>query len=122
MDSVIPIGQKNTLAEYMILSGADNRPPILEKDLYDSWKNSGLAVLVFKQGDGPINVINKMMLFLSTVVISRFPSTNNQLKNPSNPRQQATVHDGRVTVQPLQRRQNSYAAGTSGTRANTSGT
>ncbi|GKD59563.1 retrovirus-related pol polyprotein from transposon TNT 1-94, partial [Tanacetum coccineum] len=26
-----------------------------------------------------------------------------------------------VTVQPLQRRQNSYAAGTSGTRANTSG-
>ncbi|GJY74374.1 putative ribonuclease H-like domain-containing protein [Tanacetum coccineum] len=28
MDSMIPIGQKNTLAEYMILSGADNRPPI----------------------------------------------------------------------------------------------
>ncbi|GJV05524.1 retrovirus-related pol polyprotein from transposon TNT 1-94 [Tanacetum coccineum] len=26
MDSMIPIGQKNTLAEYMILSGADNRP------------------------------------------------------------------------------------------------
>ncbi|GKB90206.1 hypothetical protein Tco_0962478 [Tanacetum coccineum] len=28
MDSMIPIGQMNTLAEYMILSGADNRPPI----------------------------------------------------------------------------------------------
>nr|GEU84682.1 hypothetical protein [Tanacetum cinerariifolium] len=28
MDSVISLGQKNTLAEYMILSGADNRPPI----------------------------------------------------------------------------------------------
>ncbi|GJY82578.1 integrase, catalytic region, zinc finger, CCHC-type containing protein [Tanacetum coccineum] len=28
MDSIIPLGQKNTLAEYMILSGADNRPPI----------------------------------------------------------------------------------------------
>ncbi|GKE21497.1 hypothetical protein Tco_1433009 [Tanacetum coccineum] len=27
-----------TLAEYMILSGADNRPPMLDKDLYDSWK------------------------------------------------------------------------------------
>ncbi|GJY70615.1 reverse transcriptase domain-containing protein [Tanacetum coccineum] len=26
----------NTLAEYMILSGADNRPPMLDKDLYDS--------------------------------------------------------------------------------------
>ncbi|GJT31380.1 retrovirus-related pol polyprotein from transposon TNT 1-94 [Tanacetum coccineum] len=39
MDSMIPIGQKNTLAEYMILSGADNRPPMLDKDLYDSWKS-----------------------------------------------------------------------------------
>ncbi|GJR45692.1 hypothetical protein Tco_1313795 [Tanacetum coccineum] len=28
MDSMIPTGQKNTLAEYMILSGADNHPPI----------------------------------------------------------------------------------------------
>ncbi|GKG14079.1 hypothetical protein Tco_0351039 [Tanacetum coccineum] len=39
MDSMIPNGQKNTLAEYMIFSGADNRPPILDKDLYDSWKS-----------------------------------------------------------------------------------
>ncbi|GKC23238.1 hypothetical protein Tco_1025388 [Tanacetum coccineum] len=38
MDSIIPLGQKNTLAEYMILSGADNRLPMLDKDLYDSWK------------------------------------------------------------------------------------
>ncbi|GJR91527.1 hypothetical protein Tco_0215538 [Tanacetum coccineum] len=29
----------NILAEYMILSGADNRPPMLDKDLYDSWKS-----------------------------------------------------------------------------------
>ncbi|GJY58211.1 hypothetical protein Tco_0458103 [Tanacetum coccineum] len=27
-----------TLADKEILSGADNRPPILEKDMYDSWK------------------------------------------------------------------------------------
>ncbi|GKB34850.1 hypothetical protein Tco_0879792 [Tanacetum coccineum] len=39
MDSMIPTEQKNTLAEYMILSGADNRPPMLDKDLYDSWKS-----------------------------------------------------------------------------------
>ncbi|GJU04761.1 hypothetical protein Tco_1121191 [Tanacetum coccineum] len=39
MDSIIPLGQKNTLAEYMILSCADNRPPMLPKDLYDSWKS-----------------------------------------------------------------------------------
>ncbi|GJZ10442.1 hypothetical protein Tco_0545201 [Tanacetum coccineum] len=83
---------------------------------------SGLAVLVFKQGYDPIDAINKMMSFLSNVVTSRFSTTNNQLRNSSNPRQQATIHDGRVIVQPLQRRQNSYAAGTSGTRANTSGT
>nr|GEW18616.1 hypothetical protein [Tanacetum cinerariifolium] len=28
-----------TLADKAILSGADNRPPMLEKDMYDSWKN-----------------------------------------------------------------------------------
>ncbi|GJZ70805.1 retrovirus-related pol polyprotein from transposon TNT 1-94 [Tanacetum coccineum] len=39
MDSIILLGQKNTLAEYMILSGVDNRPPMLDKDLYDSWKS-----------------------------------------------------------------------------------
>ncbi|GKC43574.1 retrovirus-related pol polyprotein from transposon TNT 1-94 [Tanacetum coccineum] len=39
MDSMILIGQKNTLAEYIILSGADNRPPMLDKDLYDCWKS-----------------------------------------------------------------------------------
>ncbi|GKE87706.1 hypothetical protein Tco_1565181 [Tanacetum coccineum] len=29
----------NTLAKYMILSGADNHAPMLDKDLYDSWKS-----------------------------------------------------------------------------------
>ncbi|GJY87927.1 hypothetical protein Tco_0502555 [Tanacetum coccineum] len=58
--------------------------------------DSGLAVPVFKQGDDPIDAINKMMSFLSIVVTSHFPTTNNQLRNSSNPRQQATIHDGRV--------------------------
>ncbi|GKB82806.1 hypothetical protein Tco_0949701 [Tanacetum coccineum] len=61
--------------------------------------DSGLAVPVFNKGDDPIDAINKMMSFLSTVVTSRFPSTNNQLRNSSNPRQQATIQDGRVIVQ-----------------------
>nr|GEU79222.1 retrovirus-related Pol polyprotein from transposon TNT 1-94 [Tanacetum cinerariifolium] len=39
MDLIISLGQKNTLTEYMILSGADNRSPMLDKDLYDSWKS-----------------------------------------------------------------------------------
>ncbi|GJS57641.1 hypothetical protein Tco_0652425 [Tanacetum coccineum] len=84
--------------------------------------DSGQAVLVFKQGDDPIDAINKMMSFLSIVVTSHFPSTNNQLRNSSNPRQQATIHDRRVIVQLLQGRPNSYVASTSGTRANTLGT
>nr|GEV11549.1 hypothetical protein [Tanacetum cinerariifolium] len=173
-----------TLAKYMILPGADNRPPMLDKDLtkkytelsateklqadcdmkainiilqgtsltkqkrecklYDEFDkfahikeesllnqqthlaefpqiDSGLAVPVFKQGDDPIDAINKMMSFLSTAITSRFLSTNNQLRHSSNMRQQATIYDGRVTVQPLQGRQNSYAAGNSGTRGNYSG-
>ncbi|GJV93301.1 hypothetical protein Tco_1541114 [Tanacetum coccineum] len=49
--------------------------------------DSGLVAPMFKQGDDPIDAINKMISFLSTVVTSRFPSTNNQLRNSSNPRQ-----------------------------------
>nr|GEZ28470.1 reverse transcriptase domain-containing protein [Tanacetum cinerariifolium] len=57
--------------------------------------DSSLAVLVFKREDDPIDATNKMMSFMFTDVTSRFPSTNNQLRNSFNPRQQATIHDGR---------------------------
>ncbi|GKF39434.1 ribonuclease H-like domain-containing protein, partial [Tanacetum coccineum] len=56
-----------------------------------------------------------MMSFLSTVVISCYPTTNNQLRNSSNPRQQATINDGRVSLQPLQGSQISFATRTSRT-------
>ncbi|GKC27782.1 hypothetical protein Tco_1035076 [Tanacetum coccineum] len=36
---IVVTESRNTLAEYMILSGTDNRPPMLDKDLYDSWKS-----------------------------------------------------------------------------------
>ncbi|GKD79757.1 hypothetical protein Tco_1342378, partial [Tanacetum coccineum] len=39
MDPMISLGQKNTLAEYMILSSADNYPSMLNKDLYDYCKS-----------------------------------------------------------------------------------
>ncbi|GJR24900.1 hypothetical protein Tco_0973427 [Tanacetum coccineum] len=196
-----------TLAEFMIISNADNRPPMLEKSLYDSWESrmelyidnrenrrmilslllngplvwptvveedgttrtkkyeeifvaeklqadcdlkatnivlqglppdvyaishqtssvlpiayntpqsltqrltefpqidSGLVVPVFNQGDYPIACLNKAMAFLTVVASSRFPSTNNQLRTSSNPRNQATIQDGRVTVQQVQGRQ-----------------
>ncbi|GJW18624.1 retrovirus-related pol polyprotein from transposon TNT 1-94 [Tanacetum coccineum] len=38
-----------------------------------------------------------MMSFLSAVITSRYPTTNNQLRNSLNLRQQATNNDGRVT-------------------------
>nr|GEW34036.1 serine/threonine-protein kinase HT1-like [Tanacetum cinerariifolium] len=74
-----------------------------------------LTVPVFKEGDDPIDAINYMMSFLSTVVTSRFLTTNNQQRNLSNPMQQATINDGRVTLQPVQGRQISFATGTSRT-------
>nr|GFA93056.1 hypothetical protein [Tanacetum cinerariifolium] len=54
-----------------------------------------------------------MMSFLTSVVASRFPATNNQLRTSSNPRQQATINNGRVTIQPIQGRQNYVSAGSS---------
>ncbi|GJU84882.1 hypothetical protein Tco_1292428 [Tanacetum coccineum] len=46
MDLIISLGQKNTLAEYMILSGADNRPPMLDTDLVakDLWERVQLLI------------------------------------------------------------------------------
>ncbi|GJY17469.1 hypothetical protein Tco_0388960 [Tanacetum coccineum] len=169
----------------MILSGADNRPPMLDKDLYDSWKSrmelymqnrehgrmilesvengpliwpsvkengvtrtkkyvelsaaekiqvdcdmkvtniilqglpsyiyslmnhhrvskdlqervqllmQGFVVLVFSPGDDPIACLNKAMAFLTVVASSRFPSTNNQHRTSLNPRNHATIQDGR---------------------------
>ncbi|GJZ81799.1 hypothetical protein Tco_0646793 [Tanacetum coccineum] len=178
----------STLVEFMIVSGADNRPPILEKNLYNSWKSrmelymqnrehgrmilesscqrsigkssttnaslppewskfvtdvklvrdlhttnfdqlhayleqhelhandvhSDLVVPVFKQGDYPIDAINKMMSLLYIVVSSRFPTTNNQLRNYSNLRQQATIHDEGVMFNSLGGVQKLIDVGTSG--------
>ncbi|GKC27590.1 hypothetical protein Tco_1034884 [Tanacetum coccineum] len=56
-----------------------------------------------------------MMSFLTAVVTSRYPTTNNQLRNSLNPRQQATITNERVIVQPIQGRQTSLAAGTTRT-------
>ncbi|GKA03756.1 hypothetical protein Tco_0676537 [Tanacetum coccineum] len=60
-----------------------------------SQPDSGLIVPVFQKGDDPIDAINHMMSFLTAVVTSRYPTTNNQLRNSSNPRQQATINNGR---------------------------
>ncbi|GJX99368.1 retrovirus-related pol polyprotein from transposon TNT 1-94 [Tanacetum coccineum] len=74
--------------------------------------DSGFVVPVFSPGDDPIACLNKAMAFLTAVASSRFPTTNNQLRTSSNPRNQATIQDGRVTVQQVQGRQGQNYSGT----------
>ncbi|GJS48571.1 retrovirus-related pol polyprotein from transposon TNT 1-94 [Tanacetum coccineum] len=74
--------------------------------------DSGFVVPVFSPGDDPIACLNKAMAFLTVIASSRFPSTNNQLRTLSNPRNQATIQDGRVTVQQVQGRQGQSFSGT----------
>nr|GEZ04284.1 hypothetical protein [Tanacetum cinerariifolium] len=67
-----------------------------------------------------------MMSFLTAVITSRYLTTNNQLRNSSNLRQQAAINNVRVTLQPIQGRQTSFATGTlrrytSGASGNNSG-
>nr|GEZ08884.1 hypothetical protein [Tanacetum cinerariifolium] len=87
--------------------------PVVHQQSEFSQPDTGLVVPVFQKGDDPIDAINHMMLFLTAVVTSRYPPTNNQLKTSSNPRQQATINNGRVTIQPIHGRQNSVTAGMS---------
>nr|GEW08341.1 hypothetical protein [Tanacetum cinerariifolium] len=53
------------------------------------------------------------MSFLTSVLASRYHATNNQLRTSSNPRQQATINNGRVIIQPIQERQNHMSTGSS---------
>nr|GFD49146.1 hypothetical protein [Tanacetum cinerariifolium] len=56
---------------------------------------AGLVAPVFQKGDDPVDAINHMMSFLTSVVASRYPATNNQLRTSSNRHQQATINNGR---------------------------
>nr|GEU62494.1 hypothetical protein [Tanacetum cinerariifolium] len=87
-------------------------PAVYQQSEFSS-PDTRLVVPVFQKGDDLIDAINHMMSFLTLVITSRYPSTNNQLRTSSNPRQQATINNGRVTIQPIQERQNSMTAGSS---------
>nr|GEW58288.1 hypothetical protein [Tanacetum cinerariifolium] len=60
-----------------------------------SQPDTRLVVPVFQKGDDLIDAINHMMSFLTAVVTSRYPLINNQLRNSSNPHQQATINNRR---------------------------
>nr|GEV22435.1 hypothetical protein [Tanacetum cinerariifolium] len=82
-------------------------PAIYQQSEFSS-PDTGFVVLVFQKGDDPLDAINHMMLILTSFINYQYPSTNNQLKTSSNPRQHA-----RVTIQPIQGRQNSMTVGSS---------
>nr|GFC16215.1 hypothetical protein [Tanacetum cinerariifolium]GFC60053.1 hypothetical protein [Tanacetum cinerariifolium] len=72
--------------------------PMVQQSSESSPPEAGLVVPVFQKGDDPIDAINHMMSFLTSVVASRYPATNNQLRTSSNPCQQATINNGWVTI------------------------
>ncbi|GKD98352.1 integrase, catalytic region, zinc finger, CCHC-type containing protein [Tanacetum coccineum] len=76
-----------------------------------SYNNPQLQQQLSPSQHDPIACLNKAMDFLTAVASSRFPSTNNQLRTSSNPRNQATIQDGRVTVQQVQGRQGQNYSG-----------
>ncbi|GJV42310.1 hypothetical protein Tco_1420750 [Tanacetum coccineum] len=106
-----------TLAEHMIVAGAENRPPMLDMTMYNSWQSCMLlyikgkkkddydvqATNIVLQGlppdvyslvnyrDDPIAFLNKAIAFMSSVMALRFPSSNNQLRTSSNPRNQVPI-------------------------------
>nr|GEY67940.1 hypothetical protein [Tanacetum cinerariifolium] len=90
-----------------------NHAPIAHHPSEFSSPKTGLVVPVFQKGDDPIDAINHMMSFLTSVVNSRYLATTNLIQTSSNPRQQATINDGRVTIQPIQGRQSHMSAGSS---------
>nr|GEX18358.1 hypothetical protein [Tanacetum cinerariifolium] len=87
MDSLISLGQKNTLSEYMILSGADNRPPMLDKDL-----------------DDLIACLNNAMAFLTVVASLRGNTTSGQARVVKCYNCQGERHMARQYTQPKQPR------------------
>nr|GEU73577.1 hypothetical protein [Tanacetum cinerariifolium] len=80
-----------TLAEHIIVVGAENRPPMLEKSMYNSWASRirlfikgnkhGRMMLDsidngLLQGGDPIKCINKAMAFLSVVASREIATTS----------------------------------------------
>ncbi|GJW67976.1 hypothetical protein Tco_0122400 [Tanacetum coccineum] len=115
----------------LLMQGTSLSKQERECKLYDEFDKfsyvKGLAVPTFLHGDDPIACMNKAMSFLSAVFSPRYPSTNNQLRSSSNLKNQATVQDGRVTIQQVQGRQGQNIVGSgsqrnaSGSQGNTSG-
>ncbi|GJS03038.1 hypothetical protein Tco_0319546 [Tanacetum coccineum] len=107
----------------MIIRHQFTTTSILHHHLYLNWnilpqlinnqnfyqQESGLLFSV-PEGDDPIDAIHHIDVVFDAVITSCYPTTNKQLRNSLNPRQQATINNGRVTLQPIQGRQTSVVA------------
>nr|GEU66474.1 hypothetical protein [Tanacetum cinerariifolium] len=99
-----------TPAEYMILSGADNRPPMLDKDLYDSWKSRMEVYMKNKEHERMIlESVEHGLLIWPMIEENRVTRTKKYAELSAIEKLQA---DWETKF---------HAVGTSGTRANTSG-
>nr|GEW34941.1 retrovirus-related Pol polyprotein from transposon TNT 1-94 [Tanacetum cinerariifolium] len=83
---------------YMASAPQIDYAPIAHHPSEFSSPKTRLVVPVFQKRDDPIDVINHMMSFLTSVVSSRYPATNNQLQTSSNPRSGGTSGRQRVIV------------------------
>nr|GEU77960.1 transcription factor GTE1-like [Tanacetum cinerariifolium] len=80
--------------------------------------DSGLAIPTLELFDNPFDNLNKLQAFVTSTFASRFLQTINQLRTSSNLRNQATIQDGRVTMQLVQGRQTQgYANNRTGNNA-----
>ncbi|GJT89525.1 hypothetical protein Tco_1078370 [Tanacetum coccineum] len=116
-----------TLAEFMILSGGDNRPPMLEKHLYDSWKSRiELYMQNIEHGRMILESVEHGPFIWPTIEengvtrtkkYAEFPQIDSSLIVP-------VFKQGDDPIDAINKMMSflSYAAGTSGTRANLSGT
>ncbi|GJS07595.1 retrovirus-related pol polyprotein from transposon TNT 1-94 [Tanacetum coccineum] len=84
-------------------------PSVAQNQIFQ--QESGLIVPVFQKGDDPIDAINHMMSFLTAVVTSRYPTTNNQLRKLSDLGKTSYLNNGRVTLQQNSGRQTSVVEG-----------
>nr|GEX03641.1 retrovirus-related Pol polyprotein from transposon TNT 1-94 [Tanacetum cinerariifolium] len=121
---------QNTLAEYMIRSGADNCPPMLDKDLYDSLNSRMELYMQSRENEKMIlKSVKHDPLIWPTIKENEVIRTKKYAELSAIEKIQAdcdlkenNIILQRVTVQPVQGRQRSFAAGTFGTRANISRT
>ncbi|GJV47933.1 hypothetical protein Tco_1438145 [Tanacetum coccineum] len=84
-------------------SGANERPPMLEKGNYIPWESSADYEDEYQgelQGDSQEDNLTSAMKLLAQAITQKFSiPTNNRLHTSSNTRNQAVIQDGRVDIQ-----------------------